>query len=180
MFVATRYTIDLPAATTQARLASIVTGSGLYRASYAAYSRGLDALIRVGPFGDAPLMSKLVAVRFLEPVEREGVTTVGLRWEATAPAAGLFPALDANLTLTSDGEDRTHLAVTGTYRVPVGRAGAVLDKALLHRLATMTVAALLTELADAITSPSTRLNPAHRQQRSTRRSEHPFAIPGTE
>ncbi len=37
----------------------------------------LDALIRVGPLGDAPLVSKLVAVRFLEPVEWAGVTTVG-------------------------------------------------------------------------------------------------------
>lgn len=160
MFIASRHTIGLPPPAARARLANLVTGSGLHRASHTAYQHGLDVLIRVGPLGDAPLTSKLVAVRFLEPVERDGVTTVGLRWEATGPAAGLFPVLDANLTLTPEGEDRTELAVTGTYRAPFGRVGAALDKALLHRLASMTMAALLTELAAAITSPATAAEPS--------------------
>ncbi len=165
MFIASRCIISLPAATTRARLANLVTGGGLHRASHTAYSSGLDALIRVGPLGDTPLISKLVAVRFLEPVERDGVTTTGLRWEATGPAAGLFPVLDANLTLTPHGEDRTELALTGTYRAPFGRVGAALDRALLHRLATMTAAALLTELANAITSPAAAAEPG--QQTAT-------------
>ncbi len=165
MFIASRYIISLPAATARARLANLVTGGGLHRASHTAYSSGLDALIRVGPLGDAPLVSKLVAVRFLEPIEREGVTTVGLRWEATGPVTGLFPVLDANLTLTPRGEDRTELTLTGTYRAPFGRVGAALDRALLHRLATMTVAALLTEVSNAITSPAAAAEPG--QQTAT-------------
>ena len=43
--------------------------------------------------------------------------------------------------------------------VPFGLLGAALDKALMHRLATMTVAALLTELADATANPATAAEP---------------------
>jgi hypothetical protein len=68
-------------------------------------------------------------VCFLEPVERGGVTTMGLRWEATGPAAGLFPVVDANITLTPDGDRRTQMAFTGTYRAPLGRLGAGLERA---------------------------------------------------
>ncbi len=159
MFIASQQTIDLPYATARARLASLVDSGGVRRASHAAYQHGLDALIRVGPLGDGPVVSKLVAVRFLEPVERDSVTTVGLRWEATGPAAGLFPALDANLTLAPGGEHQAQLALTGTYRAPFGRLGAALDRALLHRVATMTAATLLTELASAITSPAIATQP---------------------
>ncbi len=159
MFIASQQTIDTPYATARSRLASLVDGGGLRRASHTAYQHGLDALIRVGPFGDDPVLSKLVAVRFLEPAERDNVTTVGLRWEATGSAAGLFPVLDANLTLTPDGEHRAQLTLTGTYRAPFGRLGAALDRALLRRVATMTAAALLTELASAITSPATAVQP---------------------
>jgi hypothetical protein len=161
VFLSSRHTIGLPAATARARLDNLVAGDGLTRASYTAYQRGLDALIRVGPLGDTPVFSKLVAVRFLEPIERDGEVTVGLRWEATGAAAGLFPVLDANLTLTPDGEQRTQLTLTGTYRAPLGRLGAVLDRALLHRLATMTMTALLSELASAIANPATVAEPWH-------------------
>lgn len=153
MFTASQRILNLPAVA-RARLGSLVTGGGLHRASHTAYQRGLDALIRVGPRGDLPGASKLVAVRLLEPVDRDGVTTVGLRWEATGPAAGLFPVLDANLTLTPDDGGRSSLELVGTYRVPLGWLGVALDKAVLHHLATATVSALLTELATAITNPA--------------------------
>jgi hypothetical protein len=50
--------------------------------------------------------------------------TVPLRWEATGAAGGLFPALDADLILTAEGQDKTLIALTGCYRPPLGRLGA--------------------------------------------------------
>ena len=38
-------------------------------------------------------------VRSLQPAYGEARVTAGLRWEAAGPAAGLFPVLDADVTL---------------------------------------------------------------------------------
>ncbi len=154
MFLASERTLDVPCHAARARLVNLVNGGGLNRASHTAYQKGLKALIRVGPLGDLPGTSKLVEVRFVEPVERDGVTTTGLRWEATGATAGLFPVLDANITLSPDG-DRTRLRLAGAYRPPLGRLGAGLDKAILHRIAAATIRALLTDVASALATPAT-------------------------
>jgi len=144
----------VPLSAAQTRLAELADRGGLNQVSRSAYDHGLRALIRVGPLGDLPGASKLVEVRFLEPVDRDGVTTVGLRWEATGPAAGLFPVLDANITLTADGDDRTKITFAGAYRAPLGRLGAGLDRAVMHRVADATIGALLSDLGAALASPS--------------------------
>ena len=53
---------------------------------------------------------------FLPPVERPGTTTVGLRWEASGAATGLFPVLDADITLAVASEHTTTLTLSGVYR----------------------------------------------------------------
>ncbi len=128
--------------------------NGLNRASHTAYQDGLEALMRVGPLGDLPGTSKLVEVSFAEPVDRDGVLTTGFRWEATGATAGLFPVLDANISLAPQG-DRTRLAFAGTYRPPLGRLGAGLDQAVLHRVAAATIRALLAGIASSLITPAT-------------------------
>ncbi len=144
----------MPLSAARARLAVLADRGGLSQVSRSAYDCGLRALIRVGPLGDLPGASKLVDVRFLEPVDRGGVTTVGLRWEATGPAAGLFPVLDANITLAADGDDRTTISFAGPYRAPLGRLGSGLDRAVMHCVADATIGALISDLARALTTPS--------------------------
>jgi hypothetical protein len=46
-----------------------------------------------------------------------------LRWNAIGPGGRLFPALDANITLTAHGEQATWLRLAGAYRPPLGAAG---------------------------------------------------------
>lgn len=132
------------------RLADLVSGSALDGASEAAYENGLAAVLRVGPLGGMRGFSKLVQVRFLAPVQRGGTMTVPLRWEATGAAGELFPVLDADLILARYGADQARLAIAGSYRPPFGRAGAALDRAVMHRLATATIRSLLGGIADAI------------------------------
>jgi hypothetical protein len=86
-------------------------------------------------------------------VRRDGTTTVWLRWEATGPAGGLFPVLDADLLLRPVGLEKTCMTLNGCYRPPLGRLGAGLDRAVLHRVATATVRALLRGIADALAEP---------------------------
>lgn len=160
VFITRELTIDAAFGSAQARLMRIMDAGGLTGPSQAAYEGGLTRLIRVGPFGDTPGVSKLVQVRFLSPVRRGPTLTVPLRWVGTGPTGGLFPVLDADLILAADGEDRTRVALTGCYRPPLERLGASLDRVVLRRVATATIRALLRSVADSIASPVIARHPA--------------------
>jgi hypothetical protein len=134
----------------RARLVNLAHGGWLSGASAAAYQDGLDQLLRVGPFGDVPGLSRLVRAHFLDPVDRDGSVTMAMRWEATGVTGRLFPALDADITLTPEGGQNTRVTLTGVYRSPLGALGAGLDRALLHHLATATVHSLLTRMDKAL------------------------------
>lgn len=150
MFIAHEITVDtgFDAATT--RLVNLINGGVLRGASGIAYDAGVAAMLRVGPFGGMRGLSKLVCVRFLSPVRRGDTIRVALRWEATGATGELFPVLDADLALTRDGDSQSRLALAGSYRPPFGRAGAALDKAIMHRLAAATIESLLANVAAAM------------------------------
>lgn len=155
MFVSHLVELDVSFEAAQARLAALAYGDGLSTASQDAYEGGVARLIRVGPLGGVPGASKLVRIRFLDPVYRDGAMRLGLRWEATGITGGLFPVLDADLTLSPAGEQTTGLALIGAYRPPLGRLGARLDKVILSQVAAQTVRALLRNIATALARPST-------------------------
>lgn len=154
MFVAHDLVLDVPTWAARARLSNLVCCGALAGSAAAAYEDGLDGQIRVGPFGDLPGASKLVRVQFLDPVRRDDTTTLGMRWEATGAAGGLFPVLDADISLTPAAGEKTRLALAGSYRPPFGRFGTGLDRAILSRVATATVRVLLRSLADALCDPA--------------------------
>jgi hypothetical protein len=179
MFVAQALTIELGYRAAQARFTNLLRGNWLAGVSEAAYDGGLTGLFRVGPA--TPVAAKLVRVRFLDPLYRGDVMTVGLRWEATGPAGSLFPVLDADIAISPGGENGTptarqpaRLALTGTYRPPLGRLGAGIDQVVLHRVATATMRALLGSVAETITNPAT----AGQAQEGTSAAMRPLPEPG--
>jgi len=150
MFAAGQQVIDVPFGIAQSRLMSLMRGTWLTNASHEAYQRSADDLLRVGPFGDRPGTSRLVRVQFTDPSHwGDDAMRVGLRWEAVGVTGGLFPALDADISLTADSE-RTLVKLTGTYRPPLGPLGAGLDRLLLRKVATATITAFLSELCTAL------------------------------
>jgi hypothetical protein len=155
MFAGHEVTIEAPFEVAAARLVNLLRQDALREVCEGAYEGGLAA-VRVGPFGGKPGLSKLVRVSFADPARRGSTITVPLRWEATGAAGELFPVLDADLVMAQHGDGQTLLALTGSYRPPFGRVGAVLDRAILHRLATATIRSLLDGLAGAITEPASR------------------------
>jgi hypothetical protein len=67
----------------------------------------------------------------------------------------LFPVLDAQLTLSSGGQDRSRLELVGSYRPPLGRLGEVIDRAIMAQVAEATIRSLLERAAAALAaSPS--------------------------
>lgn len=150
MFVSDERVLPVGFAVAASRLGELARGRRLDGLSERVYNGGVEYLLRVGPAGAVPGTSRLVRVRFAVPVDRDGMMTVALRWEATGVTGGLFPALDADIRLTIDGEDQSRVTLTGSYRPPLGAVGEGLDRLLLRTVATATIRALLTRIATAL------------------------------
>jgi hypothetical protein len=147
MFVSDEVSVDASFAAASRRMSALTDGSALARASHGAWREGLA---RVGPAGAVPGLSKLVHVQFRELAFRGGVAVLTLRWQAAGATGGLFPVLDADLTLISNGENAALLGLEGVYGPPAGALGAALDRAVLHRIAAATVRSFLGRVAGAL------------------------------
>jgi hypothetical protein len=121
MFVAHDVLLDVSFGVARPRLVSLTSGRALADASRAAYAEGLAGQPGAAPNSGAS--AGLARVRFLPPVERQDSITVGLRWETTGEVAGLFPVLDADMTLAAAGEHTATLTLSGVYRSPCGQQG---------------------------------------------------------
>lgn len=160
MFAAHEVTVAAPFESAAARLMNMLHWDALRDVCEGAYEGGLAVVLRVGPFGGKRGLSKLVRVCFAEPVRRGATMTVPLRWEATSAAGELFPVLDADLILARHGEGQSLLTLTGSYRPPFGRAGAALDRAVMHPLVTATIRSLLAGVSSTLTHPAPQHQPA--------------------
>jgi hypothetical protein len=165
MFVSQHVVLAISFQQAQPRLQNLTHGGWLSSASEDAYSEGLTALIRVGPFGGILGASRLVKVSFLEPVPRQNAVALPLRWEATGKTGRLFPVLDADLSLAPAGAGRTLMTLDGAYRPPLGSAGATLDRIILGHAAEATVRSLLRRISDALADPPPETETARRVPR---------------
>jgi hypothetical protein len=153
MFVSAEALVDLGFPAAAAGLADLARAGLLTGVSQAAYGDGLTGLARVGPLGEVPGVSKLVEVHVLDVVTRGQSAVLAMRWQATGPGGGLFPALDADIWLTPAGEHSARLSLAGVYRPPLGALGAGLDRAVFHRVADATARSLLARIADVLARP---------------------------
>ena len=154
MFIGAEVRLSLGYSAAQARLAGL-TGSGLLRRACDDAYRDLGTgLVRVGPLGAAPGISKLVMVRFSDMAVAEDSAVRAMRWEATGPGGALFPALDADIRLTPAGDDATMLTVSGVYRPPLGCLGAGVDRVVMCRVAQAAIQTFTHRIGAAITDPA--------------------------
>jgi hypothetical protein len=147
MFVGDEVGLDVSFDVARSGLARLARGSWLSSASQDAYDLGVTGLSRVGALG----LTREVRVQARELAEREGSAGLAIRWEVTGPGGGLYPVLDADITLHPAGEDATLLTLAGAYRPPLGILGQALDRAILHRVAAATVRNFLSRVAAEIT-----------------------------
>jgi hypothetical protein len=142
--------LDVGYAIARERLMRLADGGTLLSTSEDAYDHAAAGLAKVG----IPGLSKLVRVQVRELTRTEGSAALAIRWEATGPGGGLFPVLDADISLAPAGDaaedGATVLTMAGVYRPPLGGLGQALDRAILHRLALATIRGFLTGLAARI------------------------------
>jgi hypothetical protein len=156
MFVREEARLSVEFAVACTALASLAPVGRLLDASQAAYVDGVAGLAKVGPPGTWPDLSKLVMIHVGDMAVTASSARLPLRWEATGPGSGLFPALDADVSVTAAGDHATILTLTGVYRPPLGKLGTLLDRALLSRLATATIRDFVGRLAQAIEGSSSQ------------------------
>jgi hypothetical protein len=153
VFIREEFGLDagFPAARTM--LSRLAHTDHLTQVSGCAYKSGLVGLSCAGQPGPDQRRPKpkLVRVFVRDLVARDGRAVLTLRWQATMPGSGLFPALDADITLTPAGEGRSMLTLDGAYRPPSGDRASGYDRAVLHRAATETIHSLLGQIAELVT-----------------------------
>jgi len=152
VFVADQALLGVSFSTAHARLAELTRDGSLVTASRDAYHDGVAGLVQPEPPGP-PVEVGLAGVRLRDLLLRDGHAVLALRWETFGPGGVLFPALDADLTLTPSGPDITLLRLDGAYRMPPGPLGGLND-ATAHSVATATIKAFVSRIADAIGSGS--------------------------
>ena len=151
MFVANDVELGVPFVTARPRLMELIAGRALADASRAAFDEGLAELAQAQP--DQPSPARLMRVRSLQPAHGPDRVTAALRWEAIGAPGGLFPVLDADLTLTPTSPRATRMSLAGVYRPPVGYLNIDLDPAATVRVAGTTVRALLRAAAAYLAGP---------------------------
>jgi hypothetical protein len=150
MFIGAEVRIPVAAAAATARLANLVRGDRLMTLSAPSWDEMSRGLMRVGP---SALVFRLVEAEFGELTVRGGAARVAIRWNPAGPAGRLVPALDADLTLTADGDHAAVLRLDGVYRPPLGIVGTGLDDAILHRVASATMRGFIARTGHIIASP---------------------------
>lgn len=113
-----------------------------------ANDRGDTLLADVG-FGSRVRVARKVAVELGVAVHAAGKTVLPLHWTPTG-AAGLFPALEADLEVAPLASNRTQLAMSARYVPPLGPIGYVIDRAVLYRIAEATLKDFLDRVGDAL------------------------------
>lgn len=154
MFVTEETMIGLPFGWAVARLSSTIESGWLGEVSDHAYAAGLAVLGCAGPPGDLRGLAHTVQVRLSGPCERKMGVAYALRWEAAGPAGGLFPVLDANLSLIRVDAGHARLAIIACYRPSPGTRGVQLDRLLLGRMARTTLRSLLDGVVREMSRPA--------------------------
>ncbi len=140
MFIGDQVLLDISYDQALRRLAALAGSEVLVQACETAYGDGLASL--AGSAGAARLAGLLAG-----KLAADGSwACLPMRWEAIGLDGGLFPALDADLTLTPAGEQTTVLAIAAAYRPP-SPAGAVLNRALVSAAAAATIRSFLARTA---------------------------------
>jgi hypothetical protein len=151
VFIGDHILMDVCLDSATRQLGRLARDGVLLSASEHAYGEGVTSLVETA--GLAPGMSRLVGVQPGDLVETEGCARLWLRWEAIGSDGTLFPALDADLTLSPAGENTTLLTLAGVYRLPE-HAGAGLDPGIVRCFAVVTIDSFIARLACALMHPA--------------------------
>jgi len=152
MVIGDHVLLNVGFAAARARLGNLASGGLLLGASEHAYAETIT-----GPAdatGSVAAAPQLAGVRPGDVTGTSRTAQLPVHWEVTTGDGALFPALDADLTLTPAGNQTTIFALTGVFRPPPGLADTGLEQEIVSWFATAAVGVFLARLASALVHPS--------------------------
>jgi hypothetical protein len=152
LFIGDHVLLNVGFAAARARLGNLAGGGLLLGASEHAYGETITGLADAA--GSVASAFQLAGVRPGDITETPGRAQLPVHWEVTTGDGELFPALDADLTLTPAGEATTVFALTGVFRPPPGVVDAGLEREIVCWFAAAAVRVFLARLAAALVHPS--------------------------
>jgi hypothetical protein len=94
-------------------------------------------------------IARRIDVELGAPSRLTGATLIPIRWKA-ASHAGFFPALEGQLEIAPIGKATTQIGLSASYEPPLGVLGKIADRALMHRIAEITVKDFLDRIGDEL------------------------------
>ena len=167
MFVQCTRVVPVPLPVAQHRLRKYLNLSGdLGGDAVAAIREGQNQL-------DAGVgwLHKQVLVQSLRPYADGDATVVPFRWVASGSLTSLLPIMDANVELRPEDSSSSRLTLKGTYRPPLGKVGAAIDRAVLHRVAQATADSFLSKVERGLVGPSAAADLAAQSEQSTQSAQ---------
>jgi hypothetical protein len=111
---------------------------------------GERLLAEVGMGSPGHRLHKRVEIEIGDSIRYPTKTVLRVSWRASGPK-GLFPELEGDLEIAPMGPARSQLSLSARYTPPLGVAGKLADRALLHRVAEATVQDFVDRTAEALT-----------------------------
>ena len=129
----------------------LVTGAQNWMPAMAWKSNGhgLRLLSELGFEVGQRRIARRIEVELGAPRRMTGVTLLPIRWKAANHAA-LFPALEGQLEIAPIGKTTTQIGLSASYEPPLGLLGKIADRALMHRVAEITVKDVLDRIGDQL------------------------------
>jgi hypothetical protein len=140
---------------------------------------GMELLSRVGLNIGPRRVDREVTLNVSKPHQLGDVCVIPIAWRPTAEHS-MLPALEGDLEVAPLGDDRAQLAISASYKPPLGWVGAVSDRALMRRVAEATIKDFLDHVAGGVEA---NLHPGTGTPPSVRRGPRPegpaeMATPG--
>jgi hypothetical protein len=142
MFVYYYIHIDRPFEQVEPQLLRMLPGLGGWAEK--AYRDGEHLYARLGTRNGR--IAKTVEMTVGVPARGASESWIPVEWHATGMPS-LFPRMQADIVVAAVGSTFTQIAFRGTYRVPLGKVGAAIDRVLLHRLAEASVKSFVDRIA---------------------------------
>ncbi len=111
--------------------------------------RGMEIVSRVGLNVGRRRVDREVSLSVSSPHHLGDTCVIQIGWTPTADHSTL-PSLEGDLEVSPLGDDLAQLAISASYRPPLGWLGALSDRALLRRVAEATIKDFLDHVAVGI------------------------------
>ena len=135
------------------RLALLADPVGVFRRATTSTGQNPELHAKAGPLDIAAEVAvDILEIEDTSAPDGKPATRLKLQWKATHNA-GVFPTMQATLSLYALSPSETQLDFAGTYVPPLGVVGQAVDAIAMHRIAVESVHGFVRDIATFLRPP---------------------------